>query len=419
MTYTTEKVFEKYEVRKTKDQRAKFRQFVHEMAEYEGYDCVSESAGSNARNIIVGSPSTAKVVFTAHYDTCAGTPFPNFITPKRIHIYILYQLLICLCLYTVPILVMTLVPSLILKCGGNGTVATIFFLLGYVLLFLACFLLMFGPANKHNANDNTSGVCVLLDLMQEMPGAYREDVAFIFFDLEERGCIGSQYYRKKHARDMKKKFVLNFDCVGDGKTMLFVVKNKARPYIDMLKKAFPSTDTITTEIASKGVFYPSDQRSFEHGVGVGAFKTHEKGYLYLDRIHTKYDTKFDEENIEYLVNGSVKLIENWDYDEEANKKSLFPPMRKKDDVRFKSAEHKSPKPDTKDKKDPESVDKEKTNPKADEKEKSDINSDDTKKADTNDDNTDKSDNTDKPDMKNDAENENADKDDIEPVETKD
>lgn len=319
MTITTQEVFDKHEVRKTKEQRAEFRKFVQRIAENEGYDCVVENSGGNAHNIIVGSPKEAKVVFTAHYDTCATTPFPNFITPKSIYRYILYQLFICLCIYTVPVLMITLVPSLILKWTGSGSVAVIFFLLGYVALFLSCFLLIAGPANKHSANDNTSGVSVLLDLMHEMPGEYREDVAFIFFDLEERGCVGSQSYRKRHARDMKKKPVINFDCVGDGKNMILVVKKDARPYVEMLSEAFASTDTINVEVSTKGAFFPSDQRSFERGVGVGAFKMHDKGYLYLDRIHTKFDTKFDEENIEYLVNSSIKLIENWDYEDEPPK----------------------------------------------------------------------------------------------------
>ena len=54
-------------------------------------------------------------------------------------------------------------------------------IIGVLLLFFA------GPANKHTANDNTSGVATLIEIMKELPEELRSDVAFIFFDLEEVG----------------------------------------------------------------------------------------------------------------------------------------------------------------------------------------------------------------------------------------
>jgi hypothetical protein len=47
-----------------------------------------EKASFGGRNIVIGNPDTAKVLYTAHYDTCARLPFPNFITPKNIFIYL-------------------------------------------------------------------------------------------------------------------------------------------------------------------------------------------------------------------------------------------------------------------------------------------------------------------------------------------
>ena len=309
MTDTTREILEKHEIRKTKKQKADFRDFLAKRSSELGYRSCVEKGVYGARNVVIGSPTTAKVVYTAHYDTPAGVPFPNLITPKCIPLYILYQLLISVLLFTVPMLIILLVPGAIMDGGGSPLLAGAFILIGYALLLGECYLLVAGPANKHNSNDNTSGVTVLLDLMEAMPAEKRQEVAFIFFDLEEMGCLGSQSYRKNHAKAMKTVPVINFDCVSDGETILFAVGKKAAGLSDKLKEAYVSNGTFTVDIATKGVFYPSDQKSFELGVGVAALNKTKHGLLYTSRIHTKNDTVYNEANIAFLVDGSVKLAQ--------------------------------------------------------------------------------------------------------------
>lgn len=306
MTDTTREIFDKYEIRKTKKQKAAFRDFVKNAAVEAGYPVKIEKAGK-AKNIIVGTPKTAGVLYTAHYDTPAATPFPNLITPKNIPLYILYQILICVALYTIPVLMIALFPKLILNAGGSSTWSFVCIFGGYALMIIELFLLLNGPANKHNSNDNTSGVTVLLELMKAMPEEERANVAFIFFDLEEKGTVGSAEYRKKHSKEVKSTPVINFDCVSDGNTILFAVGRKARYLEEKLKAAFVSNDTFTVDVATKGVFYPSDQKNFNVGVGVAALNTSKRGILYTDKIHTKKDIVYNEENIAFLVEGSVNL----------------------------------------------------------------------------------------------------------------
>ena len=111
MTETTQTVFEKYEVRKSKKQKTAFMEYVQSTAADMGYECHVEKGYCGARNIVVGNPDTAKVIYTAHFDTCARMPFPNFITPKCIWIYLLYQILLTV--------VLLAVPSLLLNACGN------------------------------------------------------------------------------------------------------------------------------------------------------------------------------------------------------------------------------------------------------------------------------------------------------------
>ncbi|MBQ2676734.1 MAG: M28 family peptidase [Clostridia bacterium] len=307
MTNTTKEVFEKYQVRKTKKQKTNFIEYVKSVAEQEGYSFKVEKGYFGAKNIVIGDPDTAKVVYTAHYDTCSVLPLPNFITPKNIWIYLLYQLVLAMLIF-IPIAVFDFISdSLIMHLGLDPFYA---FLSTEFVCFLVLWLLIGGPANKHTANDNTSGVTALFDIMTALPPESRNSVALIFFDLEEAGTIGSAAFSSKHKKAMKDKLLVNFDCISDGEHILFAVHKKARKFAPLLEQAFKANDNVTVEVATKGFFYPSDQANFPCGVGVAALKkTNKTNLLYMDRIHTNKDTVYREENIDFLVKGSVKLAE--------------------------------------------------------------------------------------------------------------
>ena len=307
MTDTTREIFEKHEVRKTKEQKAAFRDYLTSIASDEGYKVKTEKAGRSAHNVIVGDPRSAKVVYAAHYDTCPVMPFPNFITPKCIPIYAIYQVIMSLFIYIIPFSVM-IGSRHIYDATGADALFSCLFLLGYALLIAFTLLLLFGPSNKHTANDNTSGVTLLIDLLKSMPREERGKVAYIFFDLEERGTVGSKLYAKKHSFAKKNMILVNFDCVSDGKHILFVAKKRAEVLADKLTAAFSPEGDYTVEVASKDVFYPSDQRNFELGVGVCALNKTKRGILYMNKIHTKHDTVYDEENIDFLRRGAIELV---------------------------------------------------------------------------------------------------------------
>ena len=302
MTETTKTIFEKYEIRKSKQQKTEFIEYVKSLADMAGYEVKTEKGMLGARNIVIGDPESAKVIYTAHYDTCATLPFPNLITPKNIGLYLLYQIAIVLAVFAI-VFIITFLSSFIVPAPFLTLVYEL-----SVLVLLGFFV--FGPANKHTANDNTSGVTVVIDTMLSMPENAKKDAAFVLFDLEEMGLFGSCGYNSKHKTMMKNKLLINFDCVSDANNILLIVKKKASDYIPAITEAFKGNETICTQVVSKNVFYPSDQSSFPMGVGIGAFKrTKRLKILYLDRIHTKHDTIYNEENISFLVNSAIKLSE--------------------------------------------------------------------------------------------------------------
>ncbi len=309
MTETTQTVFEKHQIRKSYAQKSAFIQYVQNTATKLGYQSRMEKGYLGARNVVVGDPDTAKVVYTAHYDTCAVMPFPNFITPKCIWLFLLYQILVGILLVVIPSILLGALSAGLAVCGIEID-PLLLYDLWLILILTMCWLIMAGPANKHTANDNTSGVTTLLDTMTALPEELRGEVAFVFFDLEEMGLFGSAGFAGKHKKVTKNTLVVNFDCVSDGNNILFVLRKGATLYTEAIKTAFPSTEAFTVEVASKGAIYPSDQANFVRGVGVAALKKTKSGLLYMDRIHTGRDTVYMEENIAYLTEGAVRLAES-------------------------------------------------------------------------------------------------------------
>ncbi len=306
-------VLEKYQVRKSKKQKTAFIEFVKKYSEENGYGCQIEKGTFGSRNIIVGDTEKANVVYTAHYDTCPRLPFPNFITPKKFSIYLLYQIVLTLGIVVVATALCFLAGVAIgLIIGFTGVsedmIEPFLPLVGYACFLAVFMLLLNGPANKHTANDNTSGVVTLLEIIAKMPEDKREGAAFVFFDLEESGLFGSMSYASKHKKEKKDKLIINFDCVSDGNNMLLVLRKGAIKDKERLQKHFASNNDFNVEVLDKGVFYPSDQVNFNRGVGVAALKYSKRlRTLYMDKIHTKKDIVFEEKNIVFLSDCAVSL----------------------------------------------------------------------------------------------------------------
>ena len=291
-------------VRKKKIQKERFRQEVQDYLQTLGYSTNVESGSFGSKNLVIGDPDRAKYLVTAHYDTCARMFVPNLITPCNALLFILYQIFVCLLL---------IVPTL----AVGALVGYLFhsFFVGYflwmVLLWTGIALMLVGPANSSNVNDNTSGVVTVLEIAKSLPEHYRKDVCFVLFDLEEAGLIGSASYRKAHKKASESQMVLNLDCVGEGEEIYLFPTSKLKKN----QKKLADLEKITGNFGRKTVtvrkqgfsIYPSDQAHFPYGVGICALNRGKLG-LYLSKIHTPKDTVLDETNVNILRAAIITMI---------------------------------------------------------------------------------------------------------------
>lgn len=302
MTSQAKKVLEEMQVRKSSREKREFRTWLTGELEGAGWTVTEERGLFAGHNLIAGGPEKAEILYTAHYDTQAVLPVSNFITPRNLSVYLLYQLLLCLPLFLV-IFAIGVGTAMLEAPAGVG------FALGYALCIFFVWWLFFGKANRHTANDNTSGVITLLEVALALPAEDRDRVCLVFFDNEERGMLGSSHFAGKHKPVRDKTLVLNFDCVSDGDFIQFFPSKtlkKDAAALQMLEEAFLSGGSKQVEVVRASGFYPSDNFCFRRSCGVCALKRGKFGY-YLDRIHTGRDTVFQAENIELLKAGCLRL----------------------------------------------------------------------------------------------------------------
>lgn len=306
MTEAAKTVLTAYEVRKTKGQKEAFRAFLCRELGKLGYEPRVESGRSlvTSHNVVAGDPEKARVLLTAHYDTCAVLPFPNFITPRNLPVFLLYQLAVAAVIF---ILAIAVEVALIMAFDPPLWAAL---LAMYAALAFCIWWMLAGKANRRTANDNTSGVIALLEMAAALPPEDRDAVCFVWFDNEEKGLFGSSAFAGAHRRVRADTLTLNFDCVGDGDYLQFFPSRAVKrdgEAMALLEAAFPSRGSKTVEVVRGFGFYPSDQARFRRGVGVAALKKAPLIGYYMDRIHTRRDTVLEEDNVQLLCRGVLRL----------------------------------------------------------------------------------------------------------------
>ena len=309
MKPSTVLLFAEYQVRKSKNQKISFIQQACSAAANARYTSNVVRTRSGARNIIVGDLEKAAVVYTAHYDTPSRSLLPGFVFPTAPALTVLYQMAVALAVL-IPAFIVYFAASLIF--GGLGISPAVTVLLSLILAmaaFVAAMILFVsGPPCKNNANANTSGVAALFEIMAEIPEELHDYAAFVFFDEQENGCIGSREFAKKNKRKLGKKLVVNFDCIGIGDEIVIATRPGVKKELDFIKEAFDEERGFAVSMLKGGNRIPSDHNNFKHGVGISAFKRSKTGMLYADGMCSDNDELCEEKNLNYIIESAIKLV---------------------------------------------------------------------------------------------------------------
>lgn len=302
-----ETLVERFPVRKSMKQKESFRQWmVFDQAPALGYEARVEQGRGLVENynVVIGDPETAEVVFTAHYDTPATIGLPNIMIPRNLPLFYGYQILLVGGLLLIAFIAGALAAAMGMPAEGAYWV-------GWLVYMALLVMLLGGIPNPHNVNDNTSGVAAVLELMERIPPERRDKAAFILFDNEEKGLLGSKAYAKAHPEIQYTRLLVNMDCVGVGETVLVIASKLAAslPAYAALEEALRSHGGREVKFFGKsGSACSSDQKSFKCGVAVVACKKRPVVGYYCAGIHTPKDTVADQGNLDFLAESFAGFV---------------------------------------------------------------------------------------------------------------
>jgi len=315
-----------YQMRRTIKQKQHFIKWLNHHARIYDYTVFEHNfKKGKSKNLIIGSPEEAEIFLTAHYDTPSSAWFPILSIVGNIPLFILSQI----SLYIVAFLFFYFIHwvlsfAISVNYLGNSQIPFFWFtvpLLTLILMIFWSIQLTVGLPNKKNANDNTSGVSVLISLLEDLPVDIRNRICFVFFDDEEKGLEGAKCFNKGYGPHVKNKPLLNYDCVGHGKHLVFIsrtVFSKTAAF-EMLKEVVKDKAIVKY---GKKFIHPSDQMVFKNSAGVVAVHKFPLVGYYMTRLHSRFDTKFNPDNIEKLNEMTKHFIQRILIDNEENQNKL-------------------------------------------------------------------------------------------------
>ena len=293
-------------VRKSTGEKAEFRQWLLRELKRAGWKAHEETYGkfNGSVNVVAGDPERAEVFLCAHYDTGSRMLVPNFVSPTNVLAHVIYHIVAALALVAVAFL-----ASLAVSFPMNqpGLMLPLFLILAVAELGAAAY----GPANRNNANGNSSGVLALMAAARE--AGFDKRVCLVFLDNSERTLLGASAFKKKHAEQASKRLFLNLDCVGDGENLLLIPSKYSRwdeDLLSALEAAFRSGEEMRSRVLNKGLqYYPSDGRKFKFHVDICACRYLAGLGYYIPHLRTKRDTVLEEGNAAYIARSLGRFLE--------------------------------------------------------------------------------------------------------------
>lgn len=158
------------------------------------------------------------------------------------------------------------------------------------------------------ANDNASGVGVLMEIAKELlEGGNRYPFNFLFLitNAEEKGLLGANYFMENPTISLEDVILnINFDCVGRGKKRIISYNSYAKKIVEKLR--FMNN----VEFVKDFFINESDQYLFHLYEIPFLFFINTEENEEIPSLHNKTDTwnKISRENLMYVINDFFSIM---------------------------------------------------------------------------------------------------------------
>ena len=287
--------------RHNKKEKKDFIEFLKNQLISNGYNYeIIKTRLFQTEHVASKSDHDPTVVFLAHYDTSTILPiWVEWLLKVFGHTRnILTLLLLILIFYFVEMIKYEFIVNII-----------------NILLLGSLFIPMIMFANKNTMNDNTSGVLVLLLLLNRIAQSedLKKKVKFVFTDNEEKMLVGSFQLKKIWKRQGFNygNRIVSIDSIGRGENLI-ISYNFVSKLSNELKDFFKNRGF---KVQKTNMFCMpfSDAYSFWRSGAVNLNMMNKSiipGGYYIKDIHSKRDKIIEMENISKLVETLEEYVKN-------------------------------------------------------------------------------------------------------------
>lgn len=288
-------IISEYGVRFFPKQKKRFREFVKEEIKEYGWETEIIKG-----NIVVGDIEKAEYIYTAHYDTPGKIPL---YARGAFRLFGNTSIILAPLLMIIVIILFSALLAILAYQIGLEDIADIAVKVLYILLIAGLFI-----PNKNNYNDNTSGILTLMNIAYELSiqDIDKDKVAFVFFNNEEWGLLGSRDMKKHWKRNkvsLEGKQIINFDCVGNGDTIL-ITHGKDDKFAKEIQERLQMSTIYNVQRFRYNILPLSDDFRFKDkgAIGIVFCKKAKLGKgVYIPDVHCNKDISLDLNNVEFLT----------------------------------------------------------------------------------------------------------------------
>lgn len=264
---------------------------------YKGKLCTFGKSKNNAKNILIGDLSQAKVILMSNYDTPSKTllkdlkyyPFSVAENIKEEKRNLKKQVLIEIIISFLALLLLSFASGL----SGFNKNLIIFFVVVLLLFFV---YVLRSHANPANITRNSASIALMLDIASNK----HKSVAFVLLDKNSQTNQGFEEFKSYlnstiYSKTLK---VISLDCIAYGETVVIGFNGDSKCIADDLKSLYPQMNCYCKSFSKekcKSIGLDSFGRQVK--ISVGTIQNHT---FYVENTRTKKDVHVNVKQMECI-----------------------------------------------------------------------------------------------------------------------
>lgn len=169
------------------------------------------------------------------------------------------------------------------------------------VLVLLVYLMLWGMANRHNANRNTAGIAAAIEIAKSLDKDERRSTAFLFLDQNQGRFYGAQLAAEAWQNEHKNPNMIVLNTFGKGSVLQIGYRNHAKKTAMELRQLSESIRPMKAVAMSDAMALSTPMAYFPKATAIAAGEIDAKGHLCVKGTATAKDREVDPQNVDAII----------------------------------------------------------------------------------------------------------------------